>query len=299
MDVVGFVSYLKNEKRFSSHTLQAYEADLKQLQDFLRLTYGEHLAPAKIQAAHLRSWMAYMLEQGKSPASIRRKLSTIKSFYKYIRRQDPACKDPTKAIQTPKLKKRLLVSADEVSLSRLFATLPPTTDFSIARDKVMLELLYTTGLRRSELLNLKEKDIDLQEKRLRILGKGQKERLIPFAQSTSKIIQDYLEWKNKLFAEQSTEVFLFTNKGKAPYPKWIYNKVKQYLSAIPHLERASPHVLRHSFATHLSDAGADLNAIKELLGHNSLAATQIYTHNSLDKLKRSYEQAHPKAKAEE
>ena len=295
MKIAEFIKHLQNEKRFSEHTLRAYQVDLQQFRQFIQQLYG----PMKwidIQSFQVRSWMAQLLEQGLSPASIRRKLSSLKSFYRYNRRKNSDFTDPTKNIRTPKIKKRLLVTADERSLSRLFASLPPVVDFPTARDKVLLELLYGTGIRRSELLALKEKDIHLTENRLRVVGKGNKERLIPFGEITATAIKDYLAFKIMAFPETSGGVFLFTDKGKQPYPKWVYNKVKFYLTSIPHLERASPHVLRHSFATHLSDAGADLNAIKELLGHNSLAATQIYTHNSLEKLKRSYEQAHPKAK---
>lgn len=295
MTVTKFISYLKNEKRVSEHTLTAYHADLLQFQKFIHQIYGI-FQWNDIESSQVRSWMAFLLEQGLSPASIRRKLSSVKSFYTYSRRENKEWKDPTKGIQTPKLKKRLVVTADQVSLSRLFANLPETSDFPIARDKVLLELLYGTGLRRSELIELKDQDVHLDENRLRVIGKGSKERLIPFSHITATAIKEYLEWKKKVFSEQLGGVFLLTDKGKQPYPKWVYNKVKYYLATIPHLERASPHVLRHSFATHLSDEGADLNAIKELLGHNSLAATQIYTHNSLEKLKRSYEQAHPKAK---
>lgn len=295
MKITEFIKHLQNEKRFSEHTLNAYQTDLLQFKEFISQIYGS-MKWQDIQSFQVRSWMAFLLEQGLSPASIRRKLSSLKSFYRYNRRENSTIIDPTKSIQTPKLKKRLLVTADELSLSRMFATLPAVEDFSTARDKVLLELLYGTGIRRSELLALKENDIHLSENRLRVVGKGNKQRLVPFSTTTAEAIKEYLEWKIQTFPETSGGVFLFTDKGKQPYPKWVYNKVKFYLISIPHLERASPHVLRHSFATHLSNAGADLNAIKELLGHNSLAATQIYTHNSLEKLKRSYEQAHPKAK---
>jgi integrase/recombinase XerC len=293
MNINGFIQYLQFEKRFSSHTLQAYATDLEQFVAFLQLTYG-NMPWAEVKAPQVRSWMAYLLEQGQAPASIRRKLSSLKAFYRYWRRTNPAVADPTKSIQTPKLKKRLLVTVDKVDMSRLFASFPESMDFAIVRDKLILELLYGTGIRRSELLALREQDVSLPEMRLRIRGKGGKERLVPFGLPLATAIARYRQVKATTFPEQIA--FILTDTGNIPYPKWLYNKVKQYLGAVPHLERASPHVLRHSFATHLSDAGADLNAIKELLGHASLAATQIYTHNSMEKLKRAYEQAHPKAK---
>ena len=296
MDVNGFIRYLEFEKRFSEHTLKAYKNDLSQFENFIQEVYGR-CQWSEIIASQVRSWMAVLLEQEHAPASIRRKLSSIKAFYRYWRRQFPDLSDPTKAIQTPKLKKRLPVTADATALARLLTSFPEAPDFSEARDKLLLELLYGTGLRRSELLQLKEKDVLRAEKRLRISGKGGKERLIPYGDAVHQALLVYQKLKHEAFPD--VEILILTNKGKPPYPKWMYNKVKQYLGTLPYLERASPHVLRHSFATHLSDAGADLNAIKELLGHSSLAATQVYTHNSIEKLKRSYEQAHPKAKLNE
>ncbi|MGH1435241.1 MAG: tyrosine-type recombinase/integrase [Lewinella sp.] len=293
MDVRGFIKHLEYEKRFSEHTLKAYQNDLIQFQSFVTQIYGSCCWP-NIEASQVRSWMAILLEQEHAPASIRRKLSSLKAFYRYSRRQQPDLKDPTTAIQTPKLKKRLPVTADSTALARLLASFPKDPCFSDARDKLLLELLYGTGLRRSELLTLKERDVLRAEKRLRISGKGGKERLVPYGGAVDQALKVYKERKEELFPD--CEILILTDKGKPPYPKWVYNRVKQYLGTLPYLERASPHVLRHSFATHLSDAGADLNAIKELLGHSSLAATQIYTHNSIEKLKRSYEQAHPKAK---
>lgn len=296
MTIGGFLQYLQFEKRFSEHTLKAYRNDLEQFATFLKLIYG-HQNWQAVSLSQVRSWMAQLLEQQTAPATIRRKLSSIKAFYRYWRRKNPDLKDPTKGIQTPKLKKRLPVTADATAIARLFASFPAEPDFKEARDKLILELLYGSGLRRSELLALEEKDISTAESRLRIKGKGDKERLVPFGSTVMEALMVYKPLKEAAFP--GVEALILTDKGKRPYPKWIYNKVKQYLGTLPYLERASPHVLRHSFATHLSDAGADLNAIKELLGHSSLAATQVYTHNSIEKLKRSYEQAHPKAKTNE
>lgn len=292
MDIGGFVQYIEFEKRFSAHTLEAYRVDLEQLAAFLTLHYESWLW-SDLRAAHIRAWMADMSEQGLEAASIRRKLSSLKSFYRYWRKVNPELTDPTKAIQTPKLKKRIPVTADTASLARLMASFPAELTFADVRDKLILELLYGAGLRRSELLALTEADLSLVEMRLKVTGKGGKERLIPFGKPLAETAQKYLLMRRDCFP--GAEVLILTDQGNVPYPKWLYNKVKQYLGTLPHLERASPHVLRHSFATHLSDAGADLNAIKELLGHSSLAATQVYTHNSIEKLKRSYLQAHPKA----
>lgn len=292
MDVGGFINYLQYEKRFSKHTLTAYSTDLKQFQFFLETIYG-NCEWSGVLPSQVRSWMAYLLEQEQAPASIRRKISTLKTFYRYWRRSHPALKDPTKGIRTPKLQKRLPVTVDSTAIQRLLTSFPAEPDFAAARDKLILELLYGTGLRRSELLALQIGAVSLTENRLRIQGKGDKERLVPFGPAVRQTLKQYLELREATFP--GGQQLLLTDKGNTPYPKWIYNKVKQYLGTIPYLEKASPHVLRHSFATHLSDAGADLNAVKELLGHSSLAATQVYTHNSIEKLKRSYNQAHPKA----
>lgn len=292
MEVKGFLKYLEYEKRFSAHTLTAYQNDLSQCATFLKTVYGE-CNWAELTSVQVRSWMAQLLEEGLAPASIRRKLSCLKAFYRYGRRQNPQLQDPTKAIQTPKLQKRLPATADSVALNRLLASFPADTDFPLLRDKVMLEILYGTGLRRSELLALEDRDVLEAERRLRIKGKGGKERLVPYGDAVADSIAEYRKAKNNVFAEQSR--FLLKDDGQPPYPKWLYNRVKRYLGTVPRLSKASPHVLRHSFATHLTDAGADLNAVKELLGHSSLAATQVYTHNSIEKLKKTYEQAHPKA----
>lgn len=296
MDVGGFIKYLQYEKRFSAHTLTAYSTDLQQFQDFMHMYYGGCEWSA-VQAPQLRSWMAQLLEEGQAPASIRRKISTLKSFYRYWRRSKPNLADPTKGIRTPKLQKRLPITIDATAMQRLLASFPMEMDFSTARDKVVLELLYGTGLRRSELLALRLSDVSLAEGRIRIKGKGDKERLVPFGPAVQSALEQYLRLQKQAFPE--SEMLLLTDKGKSPYPKWLYNKVKQYLGTLPYLEKASPHVLRHSFATHLTDAGADLNAVKELLGHSSLAATQVYTHNSIEKLKKSYKKAHPKAQEED
>lgn len=292
MDVGGFIKYLQFEKRFSEHTLTAYSTDLQQFQAFLESIYGQS-EWQHVKASQIRSWMTYLLEQEQAPASIRRKISTLKTFYRFWRRTYPDFRDPTKGIPTPKLQKRLPVTADSTALHRLLASFPAEADFSTLRDKLVLELLYGTGLRRSELLALNLGDVSMNECRLRIKGKGNKERLVPFGPAVKEALEQYLKVREEHYPDHSH--LILTDKGNQPYPKWVYNKVKQYLGALPYLEKASPHVLRHSFATHLSDGGADLNAIKELLGHTSLAATQVYTHNSIEKLKRSYDQAHPKA----
>ena len=282
MTIAAFLQYIIHEKRFSEHTVTAYRTDLNQFVEFLELTYGRLDWPA-VKTFHVRSWMALLLEQGHAPASIRRKLSSLKSFYRYWRKKQPDLVDPTKGIHTPKLKKRVIEVVPAAEMARLLATFGAARDFASARDRVLLELLYACGLRRSEVLGLQDRDVLIRELRLRIRGKGGKERIVPFGRATAEILAAYLEFRAGAFPDSEGEGFLLTDKGRTPYPKWIYNRVRLYLSALPQLEKRSPHVLRHSFATHLSDEGADLNAIKALLGHSSLAATQVYTHNSIGK----------------
>jgi integrase/recombinase XerC len=296
MTINVFLQYLHNEKRSSSHTQTAYRSDLEQFQLFMEQTYGTS-DWAQVDTFQVRSWMASLLQAEQAPASIRRKLSALKAFYRYWRRRQPTLKDPTKGIQTPKLTKRVLPVADATGLARLLATFPQDADFPVLRDKVVLDLLYSTGMRRSELLQLRWQDVRLAEQQLLIQGKGSKQRLLPFGKATATSLRNYRQAVTEAFGEPGLgQQVVLTDKGLPPYPKWMYNKVKTYLRQFPQLERHSPHVLRHSFATHLTDNGAALNAVKELLGHASLAATQVYTHNSIEKLKRVYEQAHPKAK---
>ncbi|MEM1216184.1 MAG: tyrosine-type recombinase/integrase, partial [Bacteroidota bacterium] len=272
MQIPPFLHHVEHEKRFSAHTLKAYGKDLEQFKTFYQQLYGP-LRWADVTTGQVRTWMAELLQSGCAPASIRRKLASLRAFYRYWCKQLDGQSDPTKSIQTPKLQKRLPVTADVTSLTRVLASFPTEPDFPTMRDKLVLEILYGTGMRRSELLNLNEVDVSLTEKQLRVKGKGSKMRIIPFGEQLAQVISAYRELKETTFP--NVAAFLVTDKGVRPYPKWLYNKVSYYLGSIPHLERSSPHVLRHSYATHLSEEGAELAAIQALLGHKSLAATQI------------------------
>ncbi|MCB0635673.1 MAG: tyrosine-type recombinase/integrase [Lewinella sp.] len=289
----AFFRYLTAEKRYADHTLVAYRTDLVQFSEFLAVYYPG-LAFEQVKPVHLRSWMAQMLEQGLQPVSIRRKLASLRVFYRYWRRQHPELTDPTRSIHAPRVKKRLPSVVEATRLARLFAQFPGEGDFSTCRDRTLLELAYVAGLRRSELISLQDEDVRLAEHQLRVRGKGNKERRIPLGPAVVRNLQHYLDLRAAAFPGVSPAFFV-TDKGKTLYPKWVYNKVRHYLEPVSQAAKNSPHVLRHSFATHLADEGADLNAIKALLGHSSLAATQVYTHNSVEKLKRAYASAHPKA----
>lgn len=291
-----FLSYIRFEKRFSPHTIKAYQNDLEQFQTYVFATYGD-LANKDISHIHIRSWLIKLMEDGMTPKSINRKLSSLKSLFQFLLKKEKIDKDPMLKVIAPKIGKRLPAFVEEQKLEYLLEEVTYPEGFSGIRDRLVMELLYQTGIRRSELIHLQISDIDFQGQLIKVLGKGNKERLIPINRTLRLLITDYLSIRKTTFPELiEIGQLLLTNKGKPMYPKFVYNLVQKYLSIVTTQAQRSPHILRHSFATHLSNNGADLNAIKELLGHSSLAATQIYTHNTIDRLKEIYQQAHPKAK---
>lgn len=291
MYIEKFISYLRHEKRYSRHTIVSYQNDLEQFFSFLRRQgHSEH--PNDIKHSHIRSWMVEMMEAKITPRSINRKLSTLKSYIKFLMRQDLMKHDPTLKIEPPKTSKRLPVYVDKTGTDKLLHEVQYEEGFPGIRDKLILEIFYATGFRLSELINLKETDVDWSRREIKVLGKGNKQRIVPVDQKLLDSISSYLDSKHKEF---NNEFLIVTDAGEQCYRKFVYNIVKRYLSEVTTVEKKSPHTLRHTFATHLVDAGADLNAVKELLGHASLAATQVYTHNSIEKLKDTYKKAHPKA----
>ena len=290
-----FLQYLEYEKRFSLHTIKAYKSDLDQFFSFLESIY-ELTSSTNIKHTHIRSWMVQLIQDKISPRSVNRKLSTLKTYFKFLNKRGYVQTNPMLKVIAPKVGKRLAIFIKEQNLAQLFEEIEFGDDFSGIRDRTIIELLYTTGMRRAELIALQISSIDFPQNQLKVLGKGNKERIIPLGRKIQKELENYLEIRNQYWGDNSIQTLFLTDKGKSLYPKLVYNLVKKYLSLITTVEQKSPHVLRHSFATHLSDRGADLNAIKELLGHASLAATQIYTHNSMERLKKVYEQAHPKAR---
>ena len=280
------------EKRYSPHTIKAYQIDLTQFQDYLEETYESILQNAKHPM--VRSWLAQMLDYGISPRSVNRKISVLKSFYKFLLKEEKVKEDPTIKVVPPKMSKKLPVFVEEDQMRKLLDELDFTDDYAGVRDKLMIELFYSTGIRQSELINLKIKDIDLSSNMIKVLGKRNKERLIPFTIELRQKIGAYLKLRAEL-PYKDNSYLLLTNKGKKLYPTLVYRQVNHYLNQVTSLDKKSPHVLRHTFATHMLNNGADLNAIKELLGHANLSATQVYTHNTIDKLKKVYNQAHPRA----
>jgi integrase/recombinase XerC len=298
MDISSFVRYLKYERRFSDHTIRAYQTDLEQFSGWLEATYAI-TSPREVQHFHIRSWMIGLMDRGLKARSINRKLSSLKSFFRFELRHQRITVDPMQQVIAPKIGKRLPKVVREERLGALFQPGNFSDDFSGLRDRLLLELLYGTGMRRAEVIGLQNNKVDLRAGRIRIFGKGGKERLVPLLDGLRPLLKAYREERDRLYESGPTDPLLVTDKGEAMYPNFVYRKVKKYLSLVSTLDGRSPHVLRHSFATHLTDHGAELQAVKELLGHSSLAATQIYTHNSIEKLRATYEKAHPKAKRSE
>ncbi len=292
MFIERFINFLKYEKRFSTHTINAYQTDLGQFSLFLK---KQELKLEELSHFHVRSWLVALMDAGVEPRTINRKLSSLRSLYKFLLREKLVSKNPMTQVQAPKIPKRLPVVVEDEKLSAHLdnqANFKP--DFPGLRDRLVVELLFGTGIRLAELLGLKETDIQIYDQQIKVLGKRSKERLIPIAKPLLDLLHYYISQKKELGYTQSTALIV-TDKGQEPYPRLIYRIVNETLSQISTQTKKSPHVLRHTFATSLLNRGADLNAIKELLGHASLAATQVYTHNSIEKLKTVYKQAHPKA----
>lgn len=289
-----FIDYLKFEKRYSPHTIKAYQDDLGLFFQFLHSNFGD-TALKDISASFVRSWLAYQKEKGDSAKTINRRISSLKSFFKYAMKTGGLSATPMTTVVSPRISKRLPSFVEEKSMSLLFAHVEFPDSWEGHTNRLMLILFYSTGIRLSELVHLRESQVDLSKNNLKILGKGNKERLIPINIELKEELKRYLSAKKEKFSANPDECLLVTEKGSGLHPKYVQTKVKYYLSLVTTAERKSPHVLRHSFATHLMNNGADLNAVKELLGHSSLAATQIYTHNTIEKLKDIHKKTHPKA----
>lgn len=295
MAIDKFKRYLEFEKRYSTHTLKAYQKDIEQFFSFLKETYAIESAKL-ISQVIIRSWLISLKEESISTRTINRKISCLKTFFRFLIKEGEIIDNPMLKILSPKTSKKLPIFIEEEKMEMLFDEVDFGEGFEATRDRLILDILYSTGIRLSELINLKLEDIDFQKYQIKVLGKRNKERIIPFSKGINNLILNYITLKNNYFSNRITDSYLFLSKtGKKAYPKLIYRVVNNYLSKITTLKKLSPHVLRHTFATHMLNNGAELNAIKELLGHANLSATQIYTHNSIDKLKKVYKQAHPRA----
>ena len=288
-----FLNHLKYEKRYSQNTLTAYENDLDQFVLFGKKLV-EDFCVEEVDYHLIRQWIVSLMDNGISAKSVNRKISTLKTFFKFLMREGVIEKNPTDKIAIPKMGKKLPVFVQEKEMNRLLDGRFFTDDFEGRRDKAVVSLFYGTGIRLSELVGIRFPDLNLNEKMVKVNGKRDKQRLVPFPLEISTVLSDYIELRNKLFPDSGNFLFL-TGNGDPVYNKLIYRIVKRQLSLVTTVEKKSPHILRHSYATHLLNRGADLNAIKELLGHANLAATQIYTHTTFEQLKKVYKQAHPRA----
>ena len=292
MNIQSFLQYIRFEKRFSTHTVRAYQSDLEQFSKYLLETYEVNESSAVIHPM-IRSWIVQLMEAGVTSRSINRKITTLKTFFKFQLRKEEVIVNPMLKVQAPKTSKRLPVFIDQAKMELLFHEKNFGKEFEGIRDRLVLELLYSTGMRLSELVGLTDSSVDVYKSQLKVLGKRNKERLIPFTSKLTSAIKEYIEVRNKSFP--ATTSFFVTDAGKPMYSKFVYRIVTRRLGEVTTLDKKSPHVLRHTFATHMLNNGADINSVKELLGHANLSATQVYTHNTIEKLKKVYKQAHPRA----
>jgi integrase/recombinase XerC len=287
-----FLKYLQFEKRYSNNTLIAYRADLSQFIQFLNESIGDFDFKTLTQK-QIRTWVIYLMDHGISPRSINRKLTTLKSFYKYLLREQIVELNPVRLVTTPKVGEKLPSFVQEEHLNNLLDNNIFPNNFEGIRDKLIISLLYGTGIRVSELRDLKINNIDKKSGLIKVLGKRGKERIIPYPKEILNSLNNYNKVRNEISPDN--ENLLVTSKGEPVYGKLIYRVVTKYLSLVTTMTKKSPHVLRHSYATHLLNHGANLNAVKELLGHANLSATQVYTHTTFERLKEIYKQAHPRA----
>jgi len=289
-----YLSYLRYEKNYSLHTEISYCKDLTQFEDYLKSSF-EEISLLEVDADIIRQWMASLIDLGISARSVNRKLSSLKSFYRYLLKIGDIQASPMKGVTGPRSRKPLPSFASDSDLELILDDKEnDVSEFETVRNLTILELLYVTGMRRAELINLKVSDVDLSSCVIKVTGKRNKQRLIPFSENTKKIIKNYLDSRSELEALPSDNFFVREN-GTAMYPMLVYRIVHELLNSISTLEKASPHVLRHSFATNMLNNGAEINAVKELLGHSSLASTEVYTHTSFEELKKIYKKAHPRA----
>lgn len=292
--ISSFEHYLRYEKRSSTHTLKAYSNDLFQIATYLKATY-EIENMDKVELLHLRSYMVHLVELKYQERAIQRKVSSVSAFCKFLIKRGLLIRNPVLNLRVPKAPKRLPTFLEQNQSQKLFETISYPEGFEGLTHQLIMELLYQTGMRRAELINLLEADADTSRKELVVMGKRSKERAIPIGDAINELIKEYIREK-KLKIETNHKNLLTLNSGKPLYDNYVYRIVKRYLGEdITTLKKRSPHVLRHTFATQLSSNGADISAIKDLLGHNSLAATQIYTHSNIEHLKQVYQKAHPKA----
>jgi integrase/recombinase XerC len=290
----SFLQYLQVEKRYSPHTVRSYQNDLDQFFLFLS-SMGLPDDMVSVTSHDIRAWIVSMLDNNYTTVSVHRKISCLRVFYRYLRKEGILKSDPMDKIVLPKRKKTLPVFVEEEALVNLLDNYRFTNDFAGIRDRTIIEFLYLTGMRRSELIGLRNPDVDLSDCSVKVTGKRNKQRIIPIVKPFIKRLEEYIKVRDENVVPESNGWFFITDKGNKLYDKYVYNVANRYLAMVTTIEKKSPHILRHTFATHMLNRGADLNSIKELLGHANLSATQVYTHNTFEKLKKVYKQAHPRA----
>ena len=289
----SFIIYLSSERRYSDHTVLAYQKDLQQFNSFLTEVLENSLL-YDVNYNHVRGWVVDLSSNKIANRSINRKITSLRTYFRFLRKSDASIKNPCDRILALKIPKRLPSIVKEKELLNLFDLVFENGESYFQwRDFMVIELLYNTGMRKSELIGLQRDDIDIAGRTIKVMGKGKKERIIPFGSDLAENLLKYSIWRNGL-NDVEGKIFFLSDSLKQLYPKAVYNIVKKYLSLLTTIEKKSPHTLRHSFATHLMNGGAELNAVKKLLGHSSLAATQVYTHNSIEELKNIYKRSHPK-----
>lgn len=289
-----FLKYLRFEKRFSENTIKSYQNDLSQFSDFIKVNFKD-IEIHTVKENSIRAWIVKLMEEGFSTLTVNRKISTLKTFFKFLMREGYIEINPMDKVITPKNAKKLPTFIEEKQINNLLDEFAFGSDFKGIRNKTIIEMFYNTGMRLTELINLTNRSIDFNKKTIKVLGKRNKERILPIHPSFITSLNNYAEIRKKEFEGLEHDFFFVTDKGNKLYEKFVYRIVSKYLNLVTTIEKKSPHTLRHTFATHLLNRGADLNAIKELLGHANLAATQVYTHNTFEKLKTIYKQAHPRA----
>ena len=290
----SFLQYLRVEKRYSPLTVRSYINDLDQFENHL-ISGGFSGNPSDITTGDIRSWIVCLVEKGYTAKSVHRKISSLRVFYRFLLKGGYVVSDPAVKVVLPKIRKRLPEFVAETSMDKLLDGNEFGDDFAGIRNSVIIEMLYTTGMRRAELTGLKDTDVDIQGATVKVTGKRNKQRIIPLLKPFILRLEQYIKIRNENFPDRVEEWFFISDRGNKMYDKYVYNTVRRYLAMVTTIEKRSPHILRHSFATHMLNRGADLNSIKEFLGHASLSATQVYTHNSFEQLRKIYKQAHPRA----
>ncbi len=297
--IARFLEYVRKERQYSPNTVRSYEGDLRQFDEFLARYFSPKKAEiGRVNQTVIRKFLGDLLEQGLQKRSVARKLAAVRAWFKYLSKRGEIAVNPTLNIVSPKLPKKLPVFLPESCIAHMME-LPDSGTPAGKRDRAILELLYSTGIRLSELVDLTHSQLDLANGTVKVIGKGQKERIVPVGSKAKKALQEYLKIRPEFVSDgakpDARAVVFLSARGKQMYPKGVYRLVHKYISAVSDVEKKSPHVLRHTFATHMLNRGADLMAVKELLGHESLSTTQLYTHVTIDRLKAVYDQAHPKA----